>query len=206
MPDRHLLCRSRCILRNGRALSTLAGLVVCMLAAGCTGESGTKASEPTLRVPGQTKPYAVSIRDTRANDPYSFGAMEVCLSRAGHATLTAVHLEGGSGTLVLESYALRPVASDHEELGDGAGPLTNWTGFHPGGGQALDGVCSDTSATASDHTQELGLQLSRIGDASASSMTLRLTYDNGSGARDLQLAYAFTLCAPADSSTPACRP
>jgi hypothetical protein len=79
----------------------LAVLLIAPCAASCGG------AEPALRTPTDNK-ASVAMSNAAYGEPRSVGAMELCLTSPGSATITKVALHQPSGDIRVEAFGVRP--------------------------------------------------------------------------------------------------
>jgi hypothetical protein len=150
---------------------------------------------------GQFTPSGLVLGSMRTGEDGDVGAILVCLTQPGRATITAVRPVNPNGGLRVSRFAVRlnPYLTGKEGLGGGDGSLSAH-GF--GRDQVVEAKCGVRHGGAV--ADEIGLELSRPSSRDAAAAGLDIDYRlNGRRGR-LWLTYALALCSDSSSGS-ACK-
>jgi hypothetical protein len=188
--------------RHGSRRTRTVALIAVVLALGA-GTAACGTPRPELRLVGDGS-AGLSMSNRDYDVPASVGAMMLCLTSPGTATITRVALHEPSGDIRVEAFAVRP--NPHTRGLDGLGtdtrPLAEiGGGFDPVGIQQVSGVCPteaelDDSAVSS-RLSELGVQLAWSSGDVAGGNGVDVTYEIAGVEATALIPFAMWLCAAA---------
>jgi hypothetical protein len=170
-----------------------------LLGALCVAACG--GAEPALRTPTDNK-TSVAMSNAAYGEPRSVGAMELCLTLPGTATITGVALHERTGDIRVEAFGLRPnpYARGLDGVGAQAIPLAEiGGGFDLGGVQRVSEVCPSEGQLAHPDAgatlKEFAVQVSwSSGDVSGGT-GLDVTYEIEGVQRTAVIPFGIWLCA-----------
>jgi hypothetical protein len=174
-------------------LRSIAAVLIGLGLAGCT----PAASDPGLRVAGNPTPAMVLASNVAASQPVTFGSIILCLEEAGSVTVRTVELVEPSGSVRLDSFALRPNPFVRQQPGVGAERSTlEELEFDPSVAQVVDTECPGEGEDETwDGGSELAFQVSYDGSTETASASLNVTYEYASsGSRVLAIPFGVALC------------
>jgi hypothetical protein len=174
-------------------LRSIAAVLIGLGLAGCT----PAASDPGLRVAGNPTPAMVLASNVAASQPVTFGSIILCLEEAGSVTVRTVELVEPSGSVRLESFALRPNPFVRQQPGVGAERSTlEDLEFDVSAKQVVDTECAGAGEDETwDGGSELAFQVSYDGTSEAASASLNVTYEYApSTTRVLAIPFGVALC------------
>jgi hypothetical protein len=184
---------------------TLAVVVTLVLAlcAGCS-DSGPRlmfAADPSISA-------GLRSSNMTVGKPLSFGAIMLCMSAPGSATITKVTIHDVQGDVAVVAFAVRlnPMAVGREGLGAlDIGLAEYGSGFDPAGTQTVQGACPKNLLAATNEeaakTSELGVEVRLASGEAGGGSALDLTYTVDGRERIVTVPFAILLCAavcPAD--------
>jgi hypothetical protein len=172
----------------GRSLLALAALV---LAAGCSAQPAAQ-----VRIAGEEGTrIGAAFSFVPHGQPYSFGAITLCLTQPATATITSVSLHGATGGLKADAFAIRPLTPGTSLLGNAPGTLAD-TGFPAYPSRAMTGACA--SAGASDAAAAAA---SPAGEGDVFEMAVQLDWSSGETATASGIDIGYTVGGISGSST-----
>jgi hypothetical protein len=171
---------------------------------GCQASAG----DPGLRVGGDPRPAIVSAGNVMGGEPVSFGSIILCLGAPGSATIRDVSLIGSTGSIHLDTFAVRPnpYVRQQQSVGAERSDLAA-LGFSASTAQVVDTQCSEPGAEATwQGGSELAFQVSYDGEGTAGSQSLNVTYEYGPGTtKAFSISYGVRLC-PTKCADPTASP
>jgi hypothetical protein len=126
---------------------------------------------------------------------WSFGALPLCLTAPGKATVTSIHPLGGNSQLKPLAFAVRPMPQN--SVGAIRGPLTK-LGF------PVDAIVTRTCTSGA--VDELGSTFIRTGPQDGTFSRLRIDYTSAGKDFSLFVPWGLKLCGPAKTTDEACGP
>jgi hypothetical protein len=148
--------RARPLLPAGVVLAAIGALAVLLIA-----RNAAKVPSANLVYQGP-RTYRDTAAPTKANSPYTFGSLVLCLEGAGPLAITDIRPEKTVGDLRVDAWGGRsnPIMPGDTIIIDGPGDLRN-LGFQVGNGQ-VQATCSDSPDSGSQGpTTELAVQVSK---------------------------------------------
>jgi hypothetical protein len=175
-------------------------LITALLALGA-GTTTRDTARPQLRLVDDGGAQ-LSMSNRAYGDPASIGAMMLCLTSPGTATITRVAVHDSSDTIRVEAFAVRrnPHTRGLDGLGTDPRPLAEiGGGFDPAGVQQVSGVCpteAELDDTAvSSRLSELGVQLSWSSGDIAGGSGVDVTYESAGVEATAVIPFAIWFCA-----------
>lgn len=150
---------------------------------------------PSLTTPIQDR-FGISLPSTRAGQAFTIGAMSVCLSSPGVATIDRVTATGATQGLSVAAFAVRPLSPNLY----GAEPVTlAASGF--GGGRQVRVLC-----TGNPGGEELAVQLDKTRSLDVRQSGLEVSWHSGRRSGTFTIPAHIVLCQGANQDTPRCDP
>ncbi len=169
------------------------------IAAGCNSQPAA-----AIRIAGEEGTHiGTAFSFVAHGQPLSFGAITVCLTQPAVATITAVSLREPTGGLEVDDFAVRPVPSDGNLLGNVFVPLRA-TGFAAAsratmrGSCAADGSVPRDSVAAADPAGdvfEMAIQVSWSSGAAATASGIEIAYTVDGSSGSSTIPWAVGVCA-----------
>lgn len=144
-----------------------------------------------------TAPFGASIPNTRVNQPYSFGAIPVCVSGDGTITIDRVFPLNSQGGLEVTAFATRPLRGDLF----GEEPVALSTSVF-GDSAVVQGRCSTTSGGAGS---ELAVELRKTIAGNARADGITITWHGSAGNGQLLVPFHVVLCEDANENIAGCK-
>jgi len=173
-------------------------IAVTLAVAGCAMGPNPKLSRPGGDSAGRA--YAgIAAYD---NQPVSIGAMLICVTSPGRATITHVAIHGLVGNLRVDAFAVRP--GQEGQLGNLYQTLDKeGGGFNPNGPQVVTEVCpSDPTGGTVENWAELAVQVTRTSGDIAGGPGVDVTYEAGGAEGTYTVPFGIELCASTCPDTP----
>lgn len=180
-----------------------AGIVAIVAAplSGCASGDSASSRPPHQASVGlsspATAPFGASIPSTRANQPYSFGAIPVCVAGDGTITIDRVVPLNSQGGLEVTAFATRPLRRDL--FGEEPVALST-SGF--GGSAMVQGRCSTTPGGAGS---ELAVELRKTAAGNARADGITIAWHGSAGNGKLLVPFHVVLCEGANENVAGCK-
>jgi hypothetical protein len=176
-----------------------AALVLAVVLLG--GEGCTPREHPRLVWPGDGSAAGAALPDTRANQPYSFGALIVCLDRPGTVTIEDIAVDKPKGGLRITAFAVRrnPMEAGGSSFGNAAKKLDE-TGFVTSSVDVSthcpNGKIVKHEFSGEYRSTELAVEFVKPSAATAQGQGLTVTYRSGKDTHTLDIDFSVVLCGP----------
>lgn len=180
--------------------------------------SGCGSTPPRLQVPQSGGGFGA--HGTRANTPYSFDDLTLCLASPGTITVEAVEIANPSGGIHLRRFAILPARSNRP-----GGTINyvwdhHWTlrraGFPDHGSMQVDGVCPSDKNSPADQADNgpagkvgvyiLGIEVDRPANAAASGTGFTVRYRSEGSLQEAFYPFALVICPEAECNHIDARP
>ncbi len=173
------------------------------LLAGCADPPPEVANGSSLVYPGDGGQIEATMPGVRQHEAHTYGAIMLCTSTEDSVTLEHAVAKGGNGGLRITRFSTRtrPKADQSIRSGYTKGPLET-LGFSVREPVTVATPCQDSDQSLT----ELAVQFERVSVDTGTSMSIQLTYSNGSTTSELSVPFGVTLCAIVDRTTPHCTP
>lgn len=189
--------------RPVRLCGVLMALVVATTA--CTSMDRSE-NDPILVRPGEQPEFGAAAPATLPQQPYSFGAVILCLKDRGSVTIDRIDVVQPTGGIRVKNFAARANPMEYNSDSYGAGNETlSVAGFPLSRPVTIDKKCAgDDKVTDETGSFELGFEFTKADDVTAQTNGLRLQYSSGKKQRTLEIPFTVVLCAASDKETEGC--
>jgi hypothetical protein len=182
--------------RAGHSLSASTVVAFALSLSACS-------SAAELRMAGNPGTAAgMRVEDVPLNAPLSFGAVMLCISSPGTATIRSIAVHQATGDIEVQAFATRPnpFTRGLDGLGSQRSTIADLhLDFAPAAPATVSGVCPDDAASVapsiSAQLVELAVQVARRSGDAAGGSALDVTYEVGGDMRSAVIPFGVWLCA-----------